>query len=135
MLALARPKSRHQKKEYSMRARFTKLAVTLAALAALAVGGSALANAAQSKSHANPAPPVVANTPAATAAETPAETADAADTDTLQQGDQTGADTPDPAGSAAESATESASESAASDGPGGHADPSDTADTQQQGTN
>jgi hypothetical protein len=73
-----------------------KLGAAVAALASLAVGGSALASAAQHKSN-------TANKPAV-----------------VQQGE--------PAG---ESASES--ETGAGDGPGGYADTSDNADTQQQG--
>jgi hypothetical protein len=129
-----------------MRVRLTKLAVALAALAALAVGGSALANAAQSKGHASKAPAVKVQKAAVTADQpTPGDTADvagesatetadtpgAADADTLQQGDQSAPDTA--AESATESASESASETGPSDGPGGYEDTSPTADTQQQG--
>jgi hypothetical protein len=121
-----------------MRSRFMKLGVTIAALASLAIGGSAIATAAQKGG--TPAPPVVSTTVPSTAAETPSAT----DGDNIQQGDQSapdvaGAADPAEAAGAAEapdSATESASESsAASDGPGGHADPAGNVDNQQQGEN
>ena len=98
-----------------MRGRITKLAAGLAAIAALAVGGSTLASAG------GKAPP--ANAPVT-----------AVDRDNIQQGDQTSPDH----GAAAEKgsepassettgeqpgeATESSSEVVGSDGPGGHAD-------------
>jgi hypothetical protein len=112
-----------------MRSRFMKLGVTIAALASLAVGGSAVATAAQ-KGGAS-APPVSTITiPAA------ADSTSATDGDNVQQGDQSAPDTTG-AAEAPESATaESASESsAASDGPGGHADPAGNVDNQQQGEN
>jgi hypothetical protein len=93
-----------------------KLGAALAALTALAVGGSALASAAQHKS----------NTPAQVNVVQPT-----ADTDTVQEGDQSAPDTA--AESAGESASESASETGPSDGPGGYADTSPNADTQQEG--
>jgi hypothetical protein len=112
-----------------MRSRFMKLGVTIAALASLAVGGSAIATAAQKGGTPTPPAPTI-TTPA------PAEASSATDGDTVQQGDQSA---PDTAGSAEapESATaESASEASdASDGPGGHADPAGNVDTQQQGEN
>jgi|SRR5437879_3926729 len=107
-----------------MRNRFTKIGASLAAVAALAVGGSAIAGAAQKS-----APPK----PAVSQSQEPV----LPDTDTLQQGDQS---TPDNASSsdqaseaASESSGESASESSASDGPGGYADSNANADTQQVG--
>lgn len=121
-----------------MRSRFTKLGVTIAALASLAVGGSAIATAAQKGGSPTPTPPAVS-------APAQAETPSATDGDTLQQGDQSGpdvagaADAAEPAGAAEapeSAAAESASESsAASDGPGGHADPAGNVDNQQQGEN
>ena len=91
--------------------RRTKLAATVAALAALAVGGASLAGAGSKTSP--PAPP------AATQPQ---------DGDNVQQGDQASPDTGSatkasgetPA--AAEASTESSSEVANNDGPGGHAD-------------
>jgi len=102
--------------------RLTKIGAALAAVAALAVGGSAIAGAAQKS-----APPK----PAVSQSQEPL----APDTDNVQQGDQTA---PDQASASAgeassESAGESASESDASDGPGGYADANANADTQQQG--
>ena len=103
-----------------MRTRFKKLTVALAALAAFAAGGAALASAADKGSP--PAPPTQAQAgPADNQA-----ASDAADTDNLQQGDQTAPDTAGP--SQEEQATESSS-----DGPGGYADTSQNADTQQEG--
>jgi hypothetical protein len=111
-----------------MRSRLTKLGATLVALAALAVGGSALASAS------GKAP---AKAPSALKQEVPPvagteSTDSAADTDSIQ--DQSGTDT------AAESGAESApsgSEVPGNDGPGGYADEpgNPNADTQQQGEN
>jgi hypothetical protein len=119
----------HDIKEVHMRSRMMKLGATIGALASLAVGGSAIATAAQKSGAAVP-PPVTAIAPAA------ADTSSAIDGDNVQQGDQS---TPDAAGAAEapdSAATESASESsAASDGPGGHADAAGTVDNQQQGEN
>jgi len=104
--------------------RLTKIGAALAAVAALAVGGSAIAGAAQKSA---PKKPAVSqsNEPV-----TP-------DTDNVQQGDQSAPDTGSASEQASESASdsagESASESAASDGPGGYADSNANADTQQQG--
>ena len=110
-----------------MHKRLTRLAASLAALAALAFGGSALASAAQ-KSHTSSPPPATATQPAdQTAADNPAGSqAGAADTDNIQQGDQAGSDT-------ADQAEQASSETAASDGPGGYADTNPNADTQQTG--
>jgi len=101
-----------------MRSRFTKLGAALAALAALAVGGSTLASASGNNSPAK-APAAVSND-------------SAADTDSIQ--DQRGTDNAAEAGG--ESA-ESSSETPGNDGPGGHADEpgNPTADTQQEGQN
>lgn len=115
-----------------MRSRLTKLSATVAALAALAVGGSALASAAHTT--APPATPSQQGNQAAPTIE-PADATDnsaeaasgAVDTDNIQQGDQTSSDT---AGAQSEQA---ASESGPSDGPGGYADTNANADTQQQG--
>jgi hypothetical protein len=119
-----------------MRTRLTKMGAALAALAALAVGGSALASASQKAG-----PP--AQAPAATQGPTgnqsvpnaPAEAPDgsaeaqsgAADTDNVQQGNQTGTDQVD------SQSEQAGSESPPSDGPGGYADTNPNADTQQQG--
>ena len=111
-----------------MRSRITKLGAALAALAALAVGGSALASA--SGNAPAKAPSVLKQqAPPATTAES---NDSAADTDSIQ--DQSGKDTA--AESGAESA-ESGSEVAGNDGPGGHADEpgNPNADTQQEGQN
>jgi hypothetical protein len=130
--------SNNDLEEVHMRSRFTKLGVTIAALASLAVGGSAIATAAQKGGASAPTVPAI-TTPAQ------AETPSATDGDNVQQGDQSA---PDAQGSAAESAAESAtsaekpdaaetpgSEVDANDGPGGHADSSANADTQQEGAN
>jgi hypothetical protein len=121
-----------------MRSRLTKVGVTLAALGALAAGGSALATAGHKASPAKPA--VVLHQSSQPAQDNPGEAPESsaepqsgADTDNVQQGDQTGTD---PAGAAADSQSELAgSESGASDGPGGYADANPNADTQQQGEN
>jgi len=100
--------------------RLTKIGAALATVAALAVGGSAIAGAAQKS-----APPK----PAVSQSQEPL----APDTDNVQQGDQTAPDNASASEQASESAGESASESDASDGPGGYADANANADTQQQG--
>ena len=104
--------------------RLTKIGASLAAVAALAIGGSAIAGAAQKS-----APPK----PAVSQSQEPV----LPDTDNVQQGDQSAPDTGSASEQASESASdsagESASESAASDGPGGYADSNANADTQQQG--
>ena len=100
--------------------RLTKIGTSLAAVAALAVGGSAIAGAAQKS-----APPK----PAVSQSQEPL----APDTDNVQQGDQTAPDNASASEQASESAGESPPESNASDGPGGYADSNANADTQQQG--
>ena len=107
----------------------------MAARAALAVGGSALASAAHKT--APPTPPATQSQQGnqAAPATDPAEATDnsaeatsgAADTDNIQQGDQTSSDTADA------QSEQAASESGPSDGPGGYADTNANADTQQQG--
>ena len=111
-----------------MRSRITKLGAALAALAALAVGGSTLASASGNSPAKAPAVPNQ-QAPPATAAESSDSTAD---TDSIQ--DQSGQDTA--AESGAES-VESGSEVPGNDGPGGHADEpgNPNADTQQEGQN
>jgi hypothetical protein len=103
-----------------MRSRVTRLGAALAALAALAVGGSALASAAGGSG----SPP--AKAPAAVTKES------AADTDSIQ--DQSGKDSATEAGA---EAPDSGSEAPGNDGPGGHADEpgNPNADTQQEGQN
>jgi hypothetical protein len=106
-----------------MRARFTKVAAALAALAALAVGGSAIASAGSK-----------ANPPAVT--QTQPDVTSSVDGDNVQQGDQSAPDTAQPSETATEQAgseSEQASESGPSDGPGGYADTNENADTQQVG--
>jgi hypothetical protein len=107
-----------------MRKRLTKVGVTIAALAALAVGGSAVAGAAQNSG------PAKAKAPAASQSSEPA----VPDTDNVQQGDQSAPDNPsEQASEQPGSESESSSESGPSDGPGGYADSNANADTQQQG--
>jgi hypothetical protein len=118
-----------------MRKRVKTLGGAVAALVALALGGSAIASATQGDAkHATK--PAVAQS---------AENATAPDSDGIQAGDQT---TPDLSRAAAASAgaretpgTESASESssesssetsAASDGPGGHEDPPGNVENQSE---
>ena len=112
-----------------MRARLTKLGLAVAALAALAVGGSTLASASGNGSQPADQPAIVE--PAASQA----------DTDTIQ--DENGKDdATEPAGAeendaseAADSNSESDSEAPGDDGPGGWADEpgNPNADTQQEG--
>jgi hypothetical protein len=104
-----------------MRVRLTKLVAGVAALAALAVGGSALATAGNQTPKAKPA----------TSVPSQPEPATANDTDTIQEGDQSApdvagaadkADTPDVAGAAdkadaADSATEKADTESATETP------------------
>ena len=120
-----------------MRTRLTKLGAVLAGLAALAVGGSTLASAAHKGSPPAQPPAAAQNEQVSPsdAADSTADVADnaaeaqsgSADTDNVQQGDQTGADQAD------SQSEQTGSESDASDGPGGYADTSPNADTQQQG--
>jgi hypothetical protein len=120
----------------------------VAGLAALSLGGAAIAGAASTSTQAN------ASVPAKH------EVTTGRDTDNVQSGDQTTPDTkagaakevvngpdigttqsgsqttPDPAGSTSETSSETSGESAANnDGPGGYADPAGNANTQQQGQN
>jgi hypothetical protein len=103
-----------------MRKRLTTMTGVMAALAALAVGGSAIATAAQG-----------------TAKKPAVEQVTGPDRDAVQSGDQTTPDTtkaihkstavpasePASSESASESAPENSESSAPSDGPGGHEDP------------
>jgi hypothetical protein len=114
-----------------MRKRLTRIALTLSALAALAVGGSTFASAAhkQSPSPAVTAPAIAISGSGATSA---------TDGDNVQQGDQSAPDTAGSADSSTETQSEtadSASETGPSDGPGGYADTAANADTQQAGQN
>jgi len=105
-----------------MRARLTKVGAAVAALAALAVGGSALASAG---SNPKPAAPPAAEQPDGTAK---------ADTDTIQ--DENGKDdATEQSGSAENESAESGSEVAGDDGSGGWADEpgNPNANTQQEG--
>jgi cytochrome c556 len=107
-----------------MRKRLTTMTGLTAALAALALGGSAIATATQS-----------------TAKRPAVEKTTGPDKDGIQSGDQTTPDTKaagkaasvSPSESASESAPEASSESSApSDGPGGHEDPAGVdAETQE----
>ncbi len=111
-----------------MRKRLIKLGTALLAIAALAVGGSALASAGQKASTPN-APAVTQEQQSEQAGAV--EQTNAVDTDNVQQGDQSGTDqVGEAAGSESEQAT---SESGPSDGPGGYADTNPNANTQQQG--
>jgi hypothetical protein len=127
-----------------MRSRMTRLGAALAALAALAVGGSAFASAAHKTApatkpaakhvkaaKATPAAKPAKATAAKAGASDPADEGQGTDTDTVQQGDQSA---PDTGGTADEQSGESP-ESGPSDGPGGHADPAGAVDTQQEGQN
>jgi hypothetical protein len=98
-----------------MRTRTHKVAALVGIMAALGVGGTAVAGAA---TNATSTPP-----PATAPADTGAP---------VTQGDQTA---PDVAGAPETSAESTTSESAPSDGPGGYADTNPAADTQQQGEN
>jgi hypothetical protein len=118
-----------------MRKRLTKAAGVLGALAALAFGGATLASAG---SKAAPPPPVVSQTQGDQSAPDTQGAAEnqAADTDNLQQGDQSSPDNGTEQGGSESEAEGSESESAEagqSDRPGGYADASANADTQQQG--
>ena len=102
-----------------MRNRLTKIMAAVTAVAALAFGGAALAGAAQNGG--SKAPVSQSQEPVAP------------DTDNVQQGDQSAPDKAD-AQEPAESGTEAESaDTEQNDGPGGYADPTDAADTQQQG--
>jgi hypothetical protein len=110
-----------------MRVRITKLGLSLAALVALAVGGSSLASASHKSTPPVQAPAAVQVQGDQSAPDTAA--AGTADTDNVQQGDQSGVEQADSA------SEQSASESGPGDGPGGYADANPSADTQQQGEN
>lgn len=109
-----------------MRTRLSKMVAGLAAIAALALGGAALASGGQSNSQ--PVKPAVVVKQATTAADTESKDGtSAADTDTIQ--DQSGSDSAsekagtEQSSTAEQAGTESAgSEVAGNDGPGGHAD-------------
>jgi hypothetical protein len=112
-----------------MRKRLKTLAGASAALAALALGGSALASATQATSHAKKH---------AVAA---AEQSGGPDADSVQSGDQSAPDTSAVKASSAsqadttapESSSESSSEpSSPGDGPGGHEDPPGNVDYQSE---
>ncbi len=115
-----------------MRARLTKFGAGLAAIAALAIGGSALASAAGSGSQPTKAPAVVQQSSAKAA-----EPVKKSDTDSLQ--DENGKDDATETAGSVENETSGAAESGSevpgNDGPGGWADEpaNPNADTQQQG--
>ena len=124
-----------------MRARLTKLGAALAALAALAIGGSALASAAGGGSQPAEAPAVVQQGTAKAEVE-PNDPAGKADTDSIQ--DENGKDDASEAAEGPENEAaegpesekaESGSEVPGDDGPGGWADEprNPNADTQQEG--
>jgi len=114
-----------------MRSRFTKLGAALAALAALAVGGSTLASASGGGNSPAKAPAAKAlaglKLQSVPAADAESNDSGVADTDSIQ--DESGTDT------AGEADAESGSETPGDDGPGGYADEpgNPNADTQQQG--
>src|SRR5438445_6662291 len=83
----------HRRKENEMRSRLTKLGAGLAALAALAAGGSALASAGH-KTHAAKTPMNQSRTslPAVSKSTEPAPSE--SDADNIQQGGQSAPDTP-----------------------------------------
>jgi hypothetical protein len=131
-MSFAKPTERRN----DMRARLTKLGAGLAALVALAVGGSALASAANSGSQPANAPAAVQ--PGSAKADAVAnEPAEKGDTDSIQ--DENGKDDASEPAEAAENeaaeGAESGSEVPGDDGPGGWADEpaNPNADTQQQG--
>ncbi len=110
--------------------RFKMATGAVLGVAALALGGSAIAAATSGSQQPAKAPVKAAS-----------ETTTGPDTDNVQSGDQTTPDSP-AAGKASESKTsENAPESGTSesstpnDGPGGHADPPGNVDNQQQGQN
>jgi membrane protein DedA with SNARE-associated domain len=130
--------STHHRKENPMVKHLKKIAAGLAALTALALGGSALAQAGGTT--AKPTPQSAATS---TASETPGtQQSDAADRDNVQSGDQSAPETPDAEkGESAQEPPESANETEGSevpgdDGPGGHADEpaNPNADHQHEGT-
>jgi hypothetical protein len=99
-----------------MRKRLTTMTGLTAALAALALGGSAIATAAQGTAGAKKAA---------------VEKTTGPDTDSIQSGDQTTPDTTSagkaasvaPSEASSETTSENSESSAPSDGPGGHEDP------------
>jgi hypothetical protein len=127
--------------------RIRTLALTVAGLAALALGGAAISGAAgngtsaKSKAAVHTTKHVTKHATAKTRAhKANAATTPTTDTDNVQEGDQTGPETPDAneppdANEAPDTGTEAPD---ANDGPGGHADEANgnpNADTQQSGQN
>jgi len=117
-----------------MRRRLTKLAAALAALAALAIGGSALASASGGGSQPAKSPVVIQQQGSAKAGAVANQPAEQADTDSIQ--DENGkddateqADTEQDEGS---EKAESGSEVPGDDGPGGHADEPGNPDADHQ---
>jgi hypothetical protein len=105
-----------------MTARIRKIAMALAALAALAFGGAQIAQGAGS-------------TPASPPSK--AETTTPGDTDNVQSGDQStpdAADKPDAAGEKPDAAEAPGSEQPGDDGPGGHADEPSNPNANNQAT-
>jgi hypothetical protein len=123
--------------------RIRMMALTVSGLAALALGGAAISGAAgngtpaKSKAAVHTTKQVKKHAAAKTRTHK-ASAGSAADTDNVQEGDQTGPETPD-ANEAPDTGSESATETPdGSDGPGGHADEANgnpNADTQQSGQN
>jgi hypothetical protein len=114
-----------------MRKKLTKLGAAIAALAALAVGGSALATAAGGGSQPAKAPAAQQSAPTSEAN----DPVGAADTDSIQG--ENGKDDATEAENEANDPAENGSEVPGDDGPGGHADESGNpnADTEQEGEN
>ena len=106
-----------------MRRRLTKLGAALAALAALAIGGSALASATGGSSQQTKVPAVVQKD-SAKADAVPNEPAEKGDSDSIQ--DESGKDDASEPAEGAENETaetaETGNEVPGDDGPGGHAD-------------
>src|SRR5579859_3676849 len=92
-----------------MRNRLTKIGAGIAAIAALAFGGSALASAAQKVHQTTPPAPI----------NQPTESQSATDSDNVQQGDQTSPDTASSTDQAEQAGESVSAESGPSDGPGG----------------
>jgi hypothetical protein len=129
--------------------RIRTMALTVAGLAALALGGAAISGAAgngtsakskaavQTTKHVKKHATAKTRAHKANTTNAASTTTDAADTDNVQEGDQTGPETPD-ANEAPDTGTEANETPDASDGPGGHADEANgnpNADTQQSGQN
>lgn len=105
-----------------MRNRIKKTLVAIAALAALAFGGSAIAQAGNGSGQ-------PATTPAAESAENVPENS-AKDTDTIQ--DENGKDDASEKGESGEAESEKGESAKDDDGPGGHADEPGNADAEHE---